>query len=93
MLVPLPVPLDDGVEVVVGAKFGWSGENTPPPTLDDVVEFIELDAASAYAARVSPLSLSSVGTYSTYRTYEVGNSSKMIGEETYGRFTTPTIPS
>jgi hypothetical protein len=44
VLVPLPVPLDDGVEVVVGAKFGWSDENTPPPTLDGVVELVELGA-------------------------------------------------
>lgn len=67
MLVPLPVPLDDGVEVAVGADFDWAEENTPPPTLEGVVEFVELDAASAYAASVSPLSLSSVSTYNTYR--------------------------
>ena len=68
MLVPLPVLLDDGMEVAIGAEFGWAEENTPPPTLDGVVEFVELDAASAYAASVSPLSLSSVSTYSTYIT-------------------------
>lgn len=62
MLVPLPVPLDDGVEVAVGAEFGRADENTPPPTLDGVVEFVELDAASAYAASVSPLSLFTIST-------------------------------
>jgi hypothetical protein len=62
------------VEVAVGAEFGWAEENTPPPTLDGVVEFVELDAASAYAASVSPLSLSTVSTYSTYRICEARDS-------------------
>jgi hypothetical protein len=85
------------VEVAVGAEFGWAEENTPPLILNGVVEFVELDAASAYAASVSPLSLSTVSTYSTYRICEVRNSSRKERDrqtgETYGVFTTPTIPS
>lgn len=58
------------MEVVVGGDFGWAEENTPPPTLDDVVELVELGARNIDREKIEIVTFGPYRRFSFFISFE-----------------------